>query len=478
MAASAAAGAAARRAGAGGCVGGGHGRGCAGCAGGCVGSCAGCADSCVGGGHGGGNLVGVGMAPEGIEQNPVVYEFAAEMAYDGVAARLAGRCGGDDDDDGDDAGGESSGGASRAPAPSGAYCGWMEAYGLRRYASAGAPPPAAAASLRRAWRALSAGAYACGDRLHSTVCDVPTSRPGLCRAEIVGWGLAPHFWYPLSELRAALAGLLEAADSHPPLRGCAAFRYDVVDAGRELLSKSSSALWAAAAAAYARRDAGALAGAGAVLCALLGDLDRLLGSHEAFMLGPTLARARAFARCCDCGGGGDDSGGGGGDDEGAGGFGAAGEERRRQLELLYEWNLRTQVRAARRETRGRPRQLGWDRRTGREGCGRAARRSGPPRPPGLPLPPPGRQSCSLAPLTQPNTAPSPSPSPRPPRSRSGAHPTRPATARSQTTPASSGPAWWAASTRPAGARGSTAWRGTCAPAARMTRRAGASSACG
>jgi alpha-N-acetylglucosaminidase len=159
------------------------------------------------------------------------------------------------------------------------------------------------------------------------VCDVPTSRPGLCRAEILGWGLAPHSWYPLSELRAALGDLLAAASAHPDLAGSCAFRYDVVDAARELMSKASGWLWAAAAGAYARRDAGLLAGAGAALGALLDDMERLLASHEGFMLGPALARARAFA----------------GPGDGDGGCTKA-AERRRQLERLYEWNLRTQVR--------------------------------------------------------------------------------------------------------------------------------------
>ncbi|KIZ03038.1 alpha-N-acetylglucosaminidase [Monoraphidium neglectum] len=280
-------------------------------------------------GFGGGNLVGVGMAPEGIEQNPVVYEFMAEMAYEGRAARLA-----------------SSGAASAAPGSAAgadreaaaaagagwaldggrrAYDVWMESYALRRYAAAGRAGPSAAAALRRAWRRLGRGAYACRDTVHNTVCDVPTSRPGLCRAEILGWGLAPHSWYPLSELRAALGDLLAAASAHPDLAGSCAFRYDVVDAARELMSKASGWLWAAAAGAYARRDAGLLAGAGAALGALLDDMERLLASHEGFMLGPALARARAFA----------------GPGDGDGGCTKA-AERRRQLERLYEWNLRTQ----------------------------------------------------------------------------------------------------------------------------------------
>ncbi|KAI8466868.1 MAG: tim-barrel domain-containing protein [Monoraphidium minutum] len=280
------------------------------------------------GGHGGGNLVGVGMAPEGIEQNPVVYEFMAEMAYAGGAAAravaphpAAGAPWG-----GPQAGG-GVGGSGGGGAAASSYDEWMEAYALRRYAAAGAPPPAAAAALRRAWRRLGRSAYGCRDKLHNTVCDVPTSRPGLWRGEIVGWGLGPHSWYPPAELRAALGDLLDAADAHPALAASSAFRYDAVDAARELLSKSAGALWAAAAGAYARRDAPGLAAAGAALLALLADMERLLACHEGFMLGPRLAAARAFADVEGKDEGGEDGG----------------AERRRGLALLYEWNLRLQL---------------------------------------------------------------------------------------------------------------------------------------
>lgn len=154
------------------------------------------------------------------------------------------------------------------------------------------------------------------------VCDIPTSRPGLCRAEIVGWGLAPHIWYPPSELRTVLQDLLSAAAAQPALAACSAFRYDVVDVTRELLSKAAGLIWAAVVGAYLRHDTGSLTGAAAALGALLDDMERLLNCHEGFMLGPAIARARAYAR------------------EGEWGVD---EGRRQQLEVLYEWNLRTQV---------------------------------------------------------------------------------------------------------------------------------------
>lgn len=119
------------------------------------------------GGYAGGNLMGVGMAPEGLEQNPVVYEFMAEMAYYGSVTRLA-RISSDSSDasssDGDDA-------VMTYERPDGQALldAWMKGYAARRYAGAGAAPPEAVEALQRAWHALGHTAYACKDRLHSTV---------------------------------------------------------------------------------------------------------------------------------------------------------------------------------------------------------------------------------------------------------------------------------------------------------------------
>lgn len=157
------------------------------------------------------NLVGVGMTPEGIEQNPAVYEFMAEMAYKGRAAQAA------------------------APGGLGS---WFRDYATRRYAAAGALPQSAVAALQGAWQLLARSVYSCRDKLHNTVADIPTSRPGLSRSEIVGWGLAPHLWYNVGDVRAAWELLLQAAAAAPSLPSCSsAFVYDLLDVSRELMSK-------------------------------------------------------------------------------------------------------------------------------------------------------------------------------------------------------------------------------------------------
>jgi hypothetical protein len=215
------------------------------------------------------NLVGVGMTPEGIEQNPAVYEFMAEMAYKGRAAQAA------------------------APGGLGS---WFRDYATRRYAAAGALPQSTVAALQGAWQLLARSVYSCRDGLHNTVCDIPTSRPGLSRAEIMGWGLAPHLWYDVGDVRAAWELLLQAGAAAPALQdSSSAFVYDLLDVSRELLSKIAGRFWADAVTAYRAGSREELHTAGQSLTALLADLDKLLGCHHGFMLGPVLQRARAFA---------------------------------------------------------------------------------------------------------------------------------------------------------------------------------------
>jgi hypothetical protein len=209
------------------------------------------------------------MTPEGIEQNPAVYEFMAEMAYKGRAAHAA------------------------APGGLGS---WFRDYAARRYAAAGPLPESAAAALQGAWQLLARSVYSCRDGLHNTVCDIPTSRPGLSRAEIMGWGLAPHLWYDVGDVRAAWELLLQAGAAVPALQqSSSAFVYDLLDVSRELLSKIAGRFWADAVTAYRAGSREELHTAGQSLTALLADLDKLLGCHHGFMLGPALQRARAFA---------------------------------------------------------------------------------------------------------------------------------------------------------------------------------------
>lgn len=238
------------------------------------------------------NLIGMGMAPEGIEQNPAVYEFMAEMVYKGRAADAMADFGG-----------------------------WFKHYALRRYGGAGLLGPDATAAVIRAWSLLSHSVYSCNDRIHNTVTDIPTSRPGLSSTEIMGWGLRPHLWYNVNDVRLAWESLLTAAACCPALvSNSSSFCYDLLDVSRELMSKMAGRFWGDVVEAYRAGDLPRVRAAGGFLKGLLTDMDTMLGSHKGFMLGPQIARARACA-----------------------GAGCDNEGLKSALAALYEWNLRTQV---------------------------------------------------------------------------------------------------------------------------------------
>lgn len=106
------------------------------------------------------DVVGVGMCPEGIEQNPVVYELVSETAF-------------------------------RSDVPDLDL--WFRNYALRRYKGINCP------SAIEAWTLLRASVYQNTEQRPETVTDIPTSRPGLKSSEVV-WGLKPRVWYSLNQV--------------------------------------------------------------------------------------------------------------------------------------------------------------------------------------------------------------------------------------------------------------------------------------
>ena len=110
-----------------------------------------------------------------------------------------------------------------------------------------------------------------------------TPKPVLCEV----W----HAWLEL----ASIAPLVHP-DNEP-------FRYDLVNLGREVLARLSSPSSQNASEAFtAAADADAITAAGSSYLELLGDLDSLLATDTAFMLGPWIASARACgANATDCG---------------------------------------------------------------------------------------------------------------------------------------------------------------------------------
>eukprot|EP00803_Ostreobium_quekettii_P000116 evm.model.scf_2738.1 EVM.evm.TU.scf_2738.1 scf_2738:3553-15483(-) len=199
-------------------------------------------------------IFGVGMAPEGIEQNPVAYELMSEMAFRDYRPDLND---------------------------------WFSQYALMRYGGRSCP------DASKSWQLLLTSVYQNTSRRADVVMDIPTSRPGLSRKEVKWWGLKPQMWYDPAKVVEAWRLLINCEKQ---LAASSAFQYDLVDVGRQVLSKLATTYWNAVTDAYANGDALGLQKRGSDLLLLLFDMDTLVSSHEGFLLGPWLESAREWGK--------------------------------------------------------------------------------------------------------------------------------------------------------------------------------------
>lgn len=209
-----------------------------------------------------GDLVGMGIAPEGIEQNPIVYDLATEMIWRESAPDIAD---------------------------------WINDYAHRRY---GKDLPKA----RAAWKFLHQTVYNRSKNETSVPATIINFPPNFASDRGVTYYSNANLakaW----ELLAACAG--EVGD-------CDAYRYDLVDVSRQVLSNLAAQMIVPASKAFAAKDRAALKAAGQRFFQLLLDMDELLGTRAEFLLGKWLGDARKWATS---------------EDEKA----------------FYEWNARTQV---------------------------------------------------------------------------------------------------------------------------------------
>lgn len=191
-------------------------------------------------------LVGLGMTPEGIEQNPVMYELMSELAWRKEPVNLSK---------------------------------WASLYAARRYGSMGE-------NLTIAWKLLFASVYNCTvphyrNHNHSPLVRRPSFR------------MNSGLWYNPAELYKAWKLFIDAA---PPLMSKETFQYDLVDVTRQVLQVLTSFFYQDIVDAFQKHKMPELLTAGGVFVYdLLPELNRLLSSNRNFLLGTWLERARSLA---------------------------------------------------------------------------------------------------------------------------------------------------------------------------------------
>ncbi|MEJ2703280.1 MAG: alpha-N-acetylglucosaminidase TIM-barrel domain-containing protein, partial [Sedimentisphaerales bacterium] len=186
-----------------------------------------------------GKLAGLGFVNEGLGYNPVVYDLMFEMAWRDQPVDLER---------------------------------WLADYALNRYGKENS-------DARRAWEILGKTVYNGTYRTRSVVDQVPHLKPA---------GKAP---YDNAQLAKAWGSLLEAADE---LGEVDAFRFDLVNVTRQVLSNHAAHLHDALIEAFQGKDVDAFEKASARFVQLIDDLDELLATREKFLLGRWLEDAKRW----------------------------------------------------------------------------------------------------------------------------------------------------------------------------------------
>ncbi|MCO5581341.1 hypothetical protein L7F22_035222 [Adiantum nelumboides] len=197
-------------------------------------------------------MVGVGMCMEGIEQNPVVYELMAEMAFH----------------------------MDKVDVPE-----WVTMYSSRRY---GGPN----IDAQRAWETLHRSIYNCEDKIADHNTDVIVKFLDVNASDFELTGVPGHQWYASKDAVGALEDLLQVSGHFGNL---STYRYDVADLTRQVLAKTANRLYYEIMLAYRGGDLEELRTNSKTLLELISDIEQLLASDECFLLGNWLESAKALA---------------------------------------------------------------------------------------------------------------------------------------------------------------------------------------
>jgi alpha-N-acetylglucosaminidase len=193
------------------------------------------------------NMVGIGLTPEAIEQNPALYELMLSNVW---------RNSNIDTKD------------------------WLKDYAERRYGKSNA-------QINDAWDLLLNSVY--GTKPHrGGPCSIICGRPALNAGS--DWRVDTTMNYDPKKLVQAWKLFIQSADE---LKESDGFQYDIVDVTRQVLANYANVLQPKITKAYAQKDAAAFKQYSGEFLQLMDDMDRLLGTRQDFLLGKWISDARA-----------------------------------------------------------------------------------------------------------------------------------------------------------------------------------------
>ena len=200
-------------------------------------------------------FLGTGLTMEAIDQNPIVYELMAEMSY-------------------------------RRNAPN--VTKWVEDYATRRYGLLASDVTAEQRDLAlTAWRGLLQSNYEGED----PVCHHPCYRRSILTLHPT-WTMIQD-----NRMRAALLVDVWTALLYTNISNeNRAYAYDLVDVGRQVMTNLFYDYYSLAQTAYTQKDTVSFTSVMTAMLQLIRDWDKLLSSHESYLLGRWIAAARSWAK--------------------------------------------------------------------------------------------------------------------------------------------------------------------------------------
>lgn len=190
------------------------------------------------------SMIGIGLTPEGIHQNEVMYEFMMENSWR-TEPRNATK--------------------------------WVKTYALQRYGANNT-------DVAKAWTTLMATVYNCKNGHHGNNRAILIRRPSVQNSF--------SLWYRPSDLFSAWAGFIKAA---PELKESKLFLYDLTDVTRNSLQVIFLGYYLDILTAFQENDTARVEVAGSKMGDLLTDLDKILCSNDRFLLGNWLKDAKSWA---------------------------------------------------------------------------------------------------------------------------------------------------------------------------------------
>lgn len=194
-------------------------------------------------------MVGIGLTPEAIEQNPVLYQLMTDNVWRSDPIHL-----------------------DR----------WLQAYAFRRYGQRNS-------DINNAWQILKNTVYS-GGKTEGGPESIITGRPTF--EQNTAWTNTMLTYDPM-QLVKAWDLFIKASDS---LKNSDGFQYDLVDVTRQVLGNYANVLQQEAADAFHHHDQPRFSETADRFLALIDDMNTLLGTRKDFLLGIWLADARSWGK--------------------------------------------------------------------------------------------------------------------------------------------------------------------------------------